>query len=152
MIALEYRPYFEFDSNSVVATAYINGIFYNKLALDKTLASNTFTISECSHLTATQERNDIWHLPLESLEPGEIKLPKKRIVLLSPQTNEVSRFFSYLTYRNESPVLQRGCLDCALHSAASIQATIIIPRIETPSGDDDHDNKIVTTQRIVTEK
>lgn len=132
-IIMENRPNYERDASSVVAVVYIDGAFSHILPLDYVTSSQWCTLSECqcnqavpveSELRAVTDRSI---QPFESFEPGEITvLDSGEPLIIGPQVNEVSRFFSSIIYMHMFPVIQNGCLNCALKTCAEDKALSVI--------------------------
>ncbi|KAI1657174.1 hypothetical protein F4813DRAFT_360498 [Daldinia decipiens] len=137
-IITEYRPNFESDSTTVVAAVYIDGIFYNLLRLNDTISASWYTVSQCqcsqtmSLEAELKAASNAFMQPFESFEPGEISVPTEDglVVVVGPQINEASRFFSSLAYKDMKPVIQEGCLSCALRRAGETYSSVVIPRLE----------------------
>ena len=133
-VVLEYRPYFEQDHTRLIAAVYLDGVFYNIMPLTGTLSiPEDRRHSQCKHSAADNIptiEGEYVHIPLGSLEPGELSVPRDgRIALVSPQINNLSRFFSAIAFRSMMPVIQDGCLSCALNTAKKEQSSVIIPSI-----------------------
>ncbi|KAI0164297.1 hypothetical protein GGR52DRAFT_113911 [Hypoxylon sp. FL1284] len=160
-VAMEYRPNFERDSSTVVAAAYIDGVFSHLLPLSGLMSRQWCTQSRCRRQCRQQQHQQqqpqpqehqhpshhhdgnelrmarrpfLQQQPFSAFEPGEIAVPPAigYAVVIGPQINTVSRFFSSLVYRQRKPVIQSGCWDCALRDAGGAGSSIIIPKPEAP--------------------
>ena len=130
-VIIEYRPHFEIDSSSVVAAVYIEGVFCNLLSLSNTLSHYWHVISCCDHADIPSEVQ-MRSINLRSLTSGNIKLPyTDEVLVVSPQQNKVSRLFSSIIYQNFTPIIQNGCLNCAVKLALDNKGNIVIPKIVT---------------------
>ncbi|KAL4756030.1 uncharacterized protein BDW70DRAFT_26914 [Aspergillus foveolatus] len=132
-VIIEYRPHFEVDSNSVVAAVYLDGVYYNLMALTRTLSPRWYHVSRCTHPVETELVPGIkGHIALRNLEPGELVIPRggdhDRPLLVGPQIDRVSRFFSTTVYHSFRPVVQSGCLRCAVDLTEKTQSLFVIPR------------------------
>ncbi|KAI6082603.1 hypothetical protein F4821DRAFT_246841 [Hypoxylon rubiginosum] len=135
-IVIEYRPNFERDSNTVVAAVFMNGVFSHLLALSG-IMSQWYTHSRCEfeHPNPPDDESQMTQQPFlhpfDSFEPGEIAVPPEdMIIVVGPQVNTVSRFFSSLVYKPKNPVIQNGCWNCVLKDAKDTGSCVIIPRPE----------------------
>jgi hypothetical protein len=127
-VIMEYRPHFESDSNSVVAAVYIEGVFYDLLTLSNTLSHYWHVTSQCDHSDIPGEVQ-MRYINLQSLTSGEIELPgDDEVLIVSPQRNQVSRLFSSTVYRSSKPIIQNGCLSCAVRLASSNKGSVVIPK------------------------
>ncbi|KAF5026904.1 hypothetical protein F66182_934 [Fusarium sp. NRRL 66182] len=130
-VVIEYRPHFEQDSRSVVAVVYLDGVFHNVYALSETLSTLPLLFSSCSHPIDTKPQRALPKLiTLDSLQPGETSIPRDEVPhMIVPQGTALTRWFCTLAYRSFCPVIQNGCLDCAVAAAEKEQTVIIIPII-----------------------
>lgn len=133
-VVMEYRPQFETDSSSVVAVVYIDGVFCNLIPLTNTLSRHWYMESRCLH-PSTQELNGQappTYISLDSFLSGDVEIPDeedKNALVVGPQSNRASRLFSAITYINWRPVIQCGCLGCALKLAKGKPGSVVIPRV-----------------------
>lgn len=139
-VIVEYRPYFEHEITQFVAGVYIGGVFHGSMPLDASLNCDIWHVSSCSHEydhTANQSQAIPPHLTIDlsELEGEELVSPDSEEnepphvkALILPQTSNVSRFFSGALASSWMPVLQTGCLDCALEIARRKNRMFIIPR------------------------
>jgi len=129
-VIMEYRPHFEVDSNSVVAAAYIDGVFCNLLSLSDTLSHHWHIQSECNHKDEPLGLQ-LRHIGLQHLTSGNVPFPNEQdIWIIGPQRNNVSRFFSSIIYKASKPIIQDGCLGCALELKLHNRGGVIIPKAE----------------------
>lgn len=138
-VVLQYRPHVEESASDVIAVAYIDGVFYNLISL-RQARSGGFTDSahrtepQWQHSTVEERLSQprTRYIAVKKLDPGIRPFPKQHgdVVVVSPHKNSVSRLFSYLLYEDYEPVLQQGCLDCALSIAKKNGKRIVVAGID----------------------
>jgi hypothetical protein len=133
-VIMEYRPHFEVDSNSVVAAVYIDGVFCNLIPLGDTLSYYWHLTSQCDHQKSDQQDmpsgSPLKYLNLKHLITGSgyLQLPDNRdVLIIGPQGSRVSRLFTSIMYKVTKPIIQQGCLGCALQLVPQGRGTVIIP-------------------------
>ena len=137
-VVMEYRPQFETDSSSVVAVVYIDGVFCNLLPLTNTLSQYWYIESRCACIhTDTPDSNaqvpPLAYISLDSFQCGDVEIPDDNDVLVvSPQPSHASRLFSAIMYRSSRPIIQHGCLGCALILLKKTPGSVVIPRVKGP--------------------
>lgn len=138
-VIMEYRPDFERDPNTVVAGVCVNGVFSHLLELNNRISHERNTISRCSwrHDSVHDEEQPATrnYITLDSFEPGEAAMPPEdEIAIVGPHYTKVSKLFSYLVYKPFQPVIQDGCLSCAIMTAKKNGSRIVISKIREMQG------------------
>ncbi len=131
-VILEYRPHFELDSDSVVAAAYVDGVFFDLLNMGGLLSHYWHEVSRCNHQDVPSEEPEgqgMRYIDLKDLTSGEIGLPddNDKGLVVCPQPNDTSRLFSTIVYRSSKPIVQKGCLVCAAKVALNNKGSVIVP-------------------------
>lgn len=137
-IVVEYRPHFERDITTVVASVYIGGLYFGRMPLETSLRCDLWDVSSCppEHVEdPSRMESSYLTIDLSSLEPGEMVVPQHPAgsqsplrALLLPQTTKTSRFFSGALASSHRPVLQTGCLKCAIDTALANRRPFVIPQ------------------------
>ncbi|KAH9998879.1 hypothetical protein F4779DRAFT_636037 [Xylariaceae sp. FL0662B] len=127
-VVMEYRPNFEQNPTTVVAGVYVGGVFCHLLKLSNTLSPEWHTSSRCEHSPLPGELPTTVHrITIDSFEPGESHIPRDgEIAVVGPHFSETSRVYSSILYKSLRPVLQYGCITCALKKAERKKSCIII--------------------------
>jgi len=139
-VIMQYRPYFEVDSTSMVAAVYLDGVFYHAISLKEVLGRSYAhpayrPVSECEHFETVKDASKQWnkYIALRDLDPGIIVVPKndEPIVVVGPQLDRISRLFTYLIYEEWEPIIQNGCVSCTTSLAKENKSSIVISRLES---------------------
>ncbi|KAI1091963.1 hypothetical protein F5B19DRAFT_241487 [Rostrohypoxylon terebratum] len=134
-VVMEYRPDFERNQNTVVAGLYVEGVFCHLLRLENRLSANWHVSSHCDHARPVEEPS-VNRIALDSFEPGETYvLRHEQVAVLGPHSSDVSRMCSATLYRGLLPILQYGCLSCALEEAQKKKSCIIITPLDESAQD-----------------